>query len=58
VNKEKLAALKNYAKKKKLKLYEISAVTGKGIDGLKYAIADEVQKLHEQTLKSAEQEAS
>jgi len=33
-------------------------VTGKGIDGLKYAIADEVQKLHEQTLKSAEQEAS
>jgi len=58
VNKEKLAALKKYAKKKKLKLYEISAVTGKGIDGLKYAIAEEVQKLREQTLKSAEQEAS
>jgi len=58
VNKDKLAALKKYAKKKKLKLYEISAVTGKGIETLKYAIAEEVQKLREQTLKSAEQEAS
>jgi GTP-binding protein len=58
VNKDKLAALKKYAKKKKLKLYEISAVTGRGIEELKYAIADEVQKLREQTLKSAEQEAS
>jgi GTP-binding protein len=58
VNKDKLAALKKYAKKKKLKLYEISAVTGKGIEELKYAIADEVQKLREQSLKSEEQEAS
>jgi len=58
VNKDKLVALKKYAKKKKLKLYEISAVTGKGIEELKYAIADEVQKLREETLKSTEQEAS
>ncbi|PYX68161.1 MAG: GTPase ObgE, partial [Acidobacteria bacterium] len=58
VNKDKLAALKKYAKKKKLKLYEISAVTGKGIEELKYAIAEEVQKLREQSLKNAEQEAS
>jgi GTP-binding protein len=58
VNKDKLAALKKYAKKKKLKLYEISAVTGKGIEELKYAIADDVQALREQSLKSAEQEAS
>jgi GTP-binding protein len=58
VNKDKLAALKQYAKKRKLKLYEISAVTGKGIEELKYAIADEVQKFREQSLKSAEQEAS
>src|SRR6201988_5237175 len=57
VNKDKLAALKKYAKKKKLKLYEISAVTGKGIEALKYAIAEEVQKLREHDLKSAEQEA-
>lgn len=58
VNKDKLAALKKYAKKKKLKLYEISAVTGKGIDPLKYAIADEVQELRQRSLKSEEQEAS
>src|SRR5246500_5250594 len=57
VNKEKLADLKKYAKKKKLKLYEISAVTGKGIEELKYAIAEEVQALREHDLKSAEQEA-
>src|SRR5271165_134442 len=38
VNKDKLAALKRYCKKHKLKLYEISAVTGKGIDELKYAM--------------------
>src|ERR1700752_3337776 len=51
VNKDKLAALKKYAKKKKLKLYEISAVTGKGIEALKYAIAEEVQKLRERDLE-------
>src|SRR5215813_5410354 len=43
-NKDKLAALKKDSKKKKLKLYEISAVTGKGIEELKYAIADHVQR--------------
>jgi GTPase len=57
VNKDKLAALKKYARKKKLKLYEISAVTGKGIEALKYAIAEEVQALREKDLKAAEQEA-
>jgi GTP-binding protein len=53
VNKEKLADLKRYCKKHKLKLYEISAVTGKGIEELKYAIADEVQKFRERELKEA-----
>src|SRR5208282_4648749 len=53
VNKDKLAALKRYCKKHKLKLYEISAVTGKGIDALKYAMADEVQKLREKDLQHA-----
>jgi GTP-binding protein len=57
-NKDKLAALKKYCKKMKLKLYEISAVTGKGIEELKYAIAHEVQELRERALKEAEQEAS
>src|ERR1700685_2583309 len=56
-NKEKLAALKRYGKKHKLKLYEISAVTGKGIDELKYAMAKEVDVLREQALQRAEAEA-
>jgi len=42
-NKDKLAALKRYCKGNKWKLYEISAVTGKGIDELKYAMADAVK---------------
>jgi len=50
-NREKVAALKKYCKKKKLKLYEISAVTGKGIDELKYAIAEEVQALRERDVR-------
>ena len=53
-NKEKLAALKKYCKKHKLKLYEISAVTGKGIDELKFAMAEEVNSLREQALKQVE----
>jgi GTPase len=56
-NKEKLAALKRYCKKRKLKLYEISAVTGKGIDELKYAMAKEVDVLRGQALQRAEADA-
>ena len=32
VNKDKLAKLKRYCKRKKLELFAISAVTGEGID--------------------------
>jgi GTP-binding protein len=53
VNKDKLAALKRYCKKHKLKLYEISAVTGKGIEELKFAMAGAVEKVREK-LHSAE----
>jgi GTP-binding protein len=53
-NKDKVAALKRYCKKHKLKLYEISAVTGKGIEELKYAMAKEVNTLREQTPQRAE----
>ena len=53
-NKDKLATLKKYARKKKLKVYEISAVTGKGIEDLKYAIAEDVQKMREHDLKDSE----
>jgi GTP-binding protein len=56
VNKDKLAALKRYCKKHKLKLYEISAVTGKGIEELKYAMGEEVQKLREREFSAAAEE--
>jgi GTP-binding protein len=56
VNKDKLAALKKYCKKHKLKLYEISAVTGKGIEELKYGIAKEVGELREEDLQNAAEE--
>src|ERR1019366_1468413 len=56
VHKDKLAAFKRYCKKHKLKLYEISAVTGKGSEELKYAMADEVQKFRERELKEAIEE--
>ena len=58
VNKDKLAALKRYCKKHKLKLYEISAVTGKGIEELKYAMAEEVEELREKDLQQAAERTS
>jgi GTPase len=57
-NKDKLAKLKRYAKKKKLKFYEISAVTGKGIEDLKYAIAEEVKQLREHEPQQTAEQAS
>ncbi len=53
-NKDKVAALKRYCKKHKLKLYEISAVTGKGIEELKFAMAKEVEALREQAIERAQ----
>ena len=47
-NKEKLAKLKRYCKKKNLELFPISAVTGKGIEELKYAMADKVDEIGRQ----------
>jgi GTP-binding protein len=44
-NKDKLAKLKRYCKKAGLELYPISAVTGKGIEDLKYAMAERVKQL-------------
>jgi GTPase len=44
----KLQRLAKYCKKKKLELFPISAVTGEGIDALKYALAKKVQKLRGQ----------
>jgi GTPase len=44
-NPEKLKKLKAMAKRKKLDFYEISAVTGLGIEKLKYAIGAKVREL-------------
>jgi GTPase len=49
-NKDKLAKLKRYAKKQALDLHAISAVTGKGIDELKYAMAKKVEEIRTEDL--------
>ena len=43
-NKDKLAKLKRYCKKQGLELFPVSAVTGKGIEELKFAMADKVEE--------------
>ncbi len=52
VNKENLTRLKRYAKRKKLDFYAISAVTGEGIDDLKWALANHVEKIKQQLATS------
>jgi GTP-binding protein len=44
-NPDKLKKLQSMAKRRKLPFYAISAVTGEGIDALKYALADKVRAL-------------
>jgi GTPase len=45
VNKNKLAKLRQYCRKQGLELFPISAVTGKGIDNLKYAMAEKAEEI-------------
>jgi GTP-binding protein len=47
-NQDKLAKVKQYCKKKKLALYPISAVTGEGIEKLRFAMAAKVEELREE----------
>jgi GTP-binding protein len=61
VNPDKLAPLRKHAKKMKLELYEISAVTGKGIPELKYALGKRVAEIRAgkyQAAKSAARKKS
>jgi GTP-binding protein len=44
-NKAKLARLKKYAKSNSLELFPISAVTGEGVEKLKYAVAEKVEEV-------------
>jgi len=47
-NKDKLAKLKRFCKKQGLELFPVSAVTGKGIGDLKFAMAEKVEEAREQ----------
>ena len=51
-NKEKLAKLKQYCKKKKLPLFPISAVTGEGIEKLKWAMAERVEEMRREVAEA------
>jgi GTP-binding protein len=53
-NPEKLKKLKRWAARKKLKLYPISAVTGEGIEKLKYAMAEGVERVRKALAASEE----
>jgi GTP-binding protein len=46
-NKAKLSKLKRYAKSQGLDFFAISAVTGEGIEKLKYAVAEKVQEVRQ-----------
>ena len=52
VNKDKLAKLKRYCKRKKLELLPISAVTGEGIEQLKSVMAQQIEKLRTRSVVS------
>ena len=58
VNKDKLAKLKRYCKKEGLELYPISAVTGKGIEELKYAMAEKVEEISRSLVDASPQPQS
>ena len=55
-NKSKLSKLRQFCRRKKLKLYPISGVTGEGIHKLKYAMAERVDQIRkgESTTGTAE----
>ncbi len=53
-NPERLTKLKQWATRKKLKLYPISAVTGEGIEKLKYAMAEGVERVRKALAASSE----
>jgi GTP-binding protein len=57
-NKDKLAKLKKYCKNRELELYSISAVTGKGVNELKYAMAEKVKELRVRSTEEASADAT
>jgi len=57
-NPEKLKKLKQWATRKKLRVYPISAVTGEGIEKLKFAMAEEVAKVRKALAAPHEEETT
>jgi GTP-binding protein len=53
-NAEKLKKLQTMARRRKLPFYAISAVSGQGIEALKYAIGERVSELRKQEIKLPE----
>ena len=54
-NPEKVKKLRAMAKRKKLPFYEISAVTGEGVDALRYAMAEQIRAARAAEAPEAEQ---
>lgn len=52
-NKKKLSALRQFCRKRKLELFPISAVTGAGVEKLKHALGDAVEKIRKREQKEA-----
>src|SRR6266566_5290330 len=57
-NKTKLAKLKRYAKSHGLEVFQISAVSGEGIEKLKYAIAERVEQFRREAQVEATAEGT
>jgi len=57
-NADKLAALKRHARKLKLPFFAISAVTGEGIDKLKWGMAEKVEEIRKQATVEEQRSAS
>lgn len=57
-NKDKLAKLKRYCKKHALDLFPISAVTGAGVEELKYAMAKKVNEARAQAEMAAQEDSA
>ena len=52
-NKSKLTKLKRYAKSHGLELFQISAVTGEGVEKLKYAMAEKVEHVRREAVETS-----
>jgi len=57
-NKGKLSKLRQFCRRKRLKLYPISGVTGEGIDKLKYAMAERVDEVRKKELTMTAEESA